>query len=81
MRSVLNRAHRSFRPGEVALAEVTFTPHLLGGTYRLVASVTSIDGRRILHGDTGGVEASAPTREAAGGLVDLDATFRFVTAR
>ena len=77
MRSVLNRSHRTFRAGEEAVAEVTFRPQLLGGPYRLLTSVTSVDGRHVLHRDVVGIEATAPTRTTSSGFVDLEASFRF----
>ena len=77
MRAVLHRVHRSYRRGEVAVAETSFTPHLLGGPYRLLVSVTSIDGSQVLLRDVSGLEAWAPAPSTAGGFVDLGASFRF----
>jgi len=76
MRSVLNRSHRSFRAGDVVDADVTFTPHLTGGPFRLLLTVTSIDGRRILHRDNTGIQVHAAAAASGTGFVDLDASFR-----
>lgn len=75
MRSVLNRKHRAFRAGEEADLAISFTPHLTGGPFRLLITVTSIDGRRILHRDSRGLVVDAPTAVVDVGFVDLDACF------
>ena len=74
MRSVINREHASFAPGEEAEIEVGFTPHLAGGSYRFVFAVSTVDGRAILHQDLNGMLIYVSPQYGSGGIADLDAT-------
>jgi hypothetical protein len=74
MRSRIGHTHRAFRAGEVADAEIAFTPQLAGGSFRFVLTVTSRDGRHVLHRDPSGLLVYVPPPLGTSGVADLDAT-------
>jgi ABC-type polysaccharide/polyol phosphate transport system ATPase subunit len=74
MRSALNRRHRTVAPGEEVDVDVAFTPQLAGGSFRLLLTVTSVDGRRILHRDDQGMLVYVPPPLGTSGVADLSAT-------
>jgi ABC-type polysaccharide/polyol phosphate transport system ATPase subunit len=76
MRSVINRHHRRYEAGEEARVEVAFTPQLAGGSFRLQLTVSSRDGRQVLHRDDIGLLVYVPPPLGSSGLADLAATIR-----
>jgi ABC-type polysaccharide/polyol phosphate transport system ATPase subunit len=74
MRSVLNRQHRRYEAGTEAEAEIAFTSHLAGGTYRFQLTVTSVDGRRTHYRDGTGMLVYVPPALGSSGVADLGAT-------
>ena len=74
MRSALNRAHRRFEAGDSATAEVAFTPQLAGGSFRFLITVTSLDGRQILHRDANGLLVYVTPPLGTSGVADLQAS-------
>ncbi len=74
MRSVINRRHRRFAAGAEADVEVQLTPHLAGGSFRFVLTVTSIDGRTILFRNHPGLLAYVTPALGSSGVADLEAT-------
>jgi lipopolysaccharide transport system ATP-binding protein len=76
MRSAINRAHRKFEAGDEAGVEVAFTPHLAGGSYRLLLTVTGRDGREVLHRDDVGLFVYVAPPLGSSGVADLAATIR-----
>jgi ABC-type polysaccharide/polyol phosphate transport system ATPase subunit len=74
MRSAFNRRHRTFHPGDTADVDVAFTPHLAGGSFRLLLAVTSHDGRVELHRDTTGLLVYVPPPLGSSGVAPLAAT-------
>ncbi len=76
MRSVLNRQHRVYQAGEEAQVEIAFTPQLAGGSFRLLLTVSSRDGRQVLHRDETGLFVYVPPPLGSSGVADLAATIR-----
>lgn len=76
MRSVLNRGHRRYQAGEEARVEVAFTPRLAGGSFRLLLTVSSRDGRDVLYRDDVGLFVYVPPPLGSSGIADLAATIR-----
>ena len=74
MRSRLGHGHRRFAAGTEADATVGFTPQLAGGSYRFLVTVTSNDGRGVLHRDETGLLVYVPPPLGTSGVVDLGAT-------
>jgi ABC-type polysaccharide/polyol phosphate transport system ATPase subunit len=73
MRSVTNRDHRSFAAGDEAEVDIAFTPQLGGGSYRLLLTVSSADGRQLLHRDSTGLLVYVPPPIGSAGIAHLDA--------
>ena len=76
MRSVINREHRVYQAGEEAKVEVAFTPQLAGGSFRFLLTVSSRDGREVLHRDDVGLFVYVPPPLGSSGVADLAATIR-----
>jgi hypothetical protein len=74
MKTVLGRDHRTIHAGEEVDVEIDFTPRLGGGTFRLLTTLTTSDGREVLHRDVGGHLLYLAPRLGTGGLADLGAT-------
>lgn len=68
-------AYRSYRAGEEAEVDFSFTANLGGGGWRVTASVLSADGRAVLAADHAGVPFYVEPRPWAYGAADLAATF------
>jgi ABC-type polysaccharide/polyol phosphate transport system ATPase subunit len=76
MRSVINRHHRQYDVGEEAEVDISFTPQLAGGSFRLLLTVSTRDGRQVLHRDDVGLFVYVPPPLGSSGVVDLAATIR-----
>jgi lipopolysaccharide transport system ATP-binding protein len=74
MRSVINRQGRRFAAGDEADADIAFTPQLAGGSFRFLVTVTSADGRDVLHRDNTGLLVYVPPPLGTSGVADLGAT-------
>ena len=74
MRSEINRPHRRFEAGDEADVAIAFTPHVAGGSYRFLLSVTSLDGRTDLFRDQVGLVAYVSPAPGSSGVADLGAT-------
>jgi ABC-type polysaccharide/polyol phosphate transport system ATPase subunit len=76
MRSVIGRQHRRYEAGEEAQVEVSFTPQLAGGSFRLQLTVSDRDGRSVLHRDDMGLVVYVPPPLGSSGVADLRAAIR-----
>jgi hypothetical protein len=76
MRSVINRRHQRFAAGEETDVEIAFTPQLAGGSFRLLLTITSLDGRSVHHRDTTGMLVYVTPPLGTSGVADLEATVR-----
>ena len=76
MRSVINRTHRRFEAGQEAEVDIAFTPRMAGGSFRLLLTVSSCDGRQVLHHDSTGMMVYVPPPLGSSGVADLAATIR-----
>jgi ABC-type polysaccharide/polyol phosphate transport system ATPase subunit len=77
MQSTVGEAHRTFRPGDEAEVEVTFTARLGGGgTYRATLLVTDTNGAHPLAFDQDGVPFYVSPRLGVLGPADLGARIR-----
>ncbi len=74
MRSAINRQHRRFEAGEEADVTIQLTPHVAGGSFRFLLTVSSVDGRTILYRDQAGIVAYVTPALGTSGIADLEAT-------
>lgn len=74
LQSPVSFAHRTYAAGEVADAELQFSAHLGGGSFRAGATVATSDGREVLAADPVGVLFYVEPRNWAYGTADLDGT-------
>jgi len=74
MRSEINRRHRRFKAGTEADVAIDFTPHVAGGSFRFMLTVTSIDGRTVLYRDQNGLVAYVTPALGSSGVADMQAT-------
>jgi len=72
--AALSGAGRRVEVGDEIAAEATFSARLNGGSFRLMLTVASDDGRQVLHRDTNGLLVYIPPVLGTSGLADLDAT-------
>jgi hypothetical protein len=70
----LSPTPRRFEVRDEVAAEVSFTPRVNGGSFRLMLTVTAEGGDRVLHRDENGLLVYIPPVLGTSGLADLGAT-------
>jgi ABC-type polysaccharide/polyol phosphate transport system ATPase subunit len=73
MQTPIGQEWQIFKEGETTEVEVSFRPHLGGGTYRLMTIVTDRDGRDVLYTDPNGLLMYMAPQLGSTGFADLDA--------
>jgi energy-coupling factor transporter ATP-binding protein EcfA2 len=67
--------YHNYEEGEEAVMSVTFTPRLLGGTYKVTSVVATSDARGIIVSDSRGLVFYVEEQPGTGGLADLEGAF------
>jgi lipopolysaccharide transport system ATP-binding protein len=74
MRSEINRRHRKLKAGTESDVDIDFTPHVAGGTFRFILTITSVDNRTVLYRDQQGLLAYVTPALGSSGVADMQAT-------
>jgi ABC-type polysaccharide/polyol phosphate transport system ATPase subunit len=67
--------YRNYKEGDEATVSITFTPRLLGGSYKVTSQVATPDARGIIVTDQIGLMFFVEERPGTAGLVDLEGRF------
>jgi ABC-type polysaccharide/polyol phosphate transport system ATPase subunit len=73
--SAFGLKYRNYEEGEEAVMSVTFTPRLLGGSYKVTSQVATPDARGIIVTDQVGLVFFVEDQPGTGGLADLEGNF------